>query len=269
MRRRTRLALSAACGLLSVVCAVGYADAACAEVEAERAQAWERYGGEVTTLVVATRQLACDSVVTEGDVELREWLSDLVPDGAQTSLDACVGKRLAGPVACGAPVTQVNLESQKTVLEVPDGRVAVTVRLSEKTGVEADVAAGSRLIAYEVAEERTRLVSSTVTVLGGGAAGSYAASSSLTVAVEPRVVAEVLEAAAQGTLRLVIPAADVEAGTVEDVPGGEPSAEGGQMEAASPEGEGSGGADAPGALPGSVTEAGVAAEEPARGGETL
>ena len=99
MKRRVRLATSAACGVLAMLLAAAAADAARAEVRSERAEVLERYGGEVTQLVVARRELPAGSVLAESDLEMREWLADLAPAKAVTSLDDVVGVRLAASVS--------------------------------------------------------------------------------------------------------------------------------------------------------------------------
>ena len=217
MRRRTRLVLSAACGTLACALAVGYADAARAEAESERAAVLERYGGEVTSLVVSTGRLSAGDVVGEDDVEVRDWLSDLAPEGALSSPDDVVGRRVTSAVAAGSPLSEVDFADAAGAIQVPEGRVAVSVRLSDKTGVTSEVAAGTRLLAYEATGEQTSLLAADVTALGHPqeTAARGTAGQTLTVAVGQRDVTRVLAAAAAGTLRLVVPAEDVTGGAVE------------------------------------------------------
>lgn len=210
MRRRSRLAISAACGGLAMLLSVAHADGVRAEVESERAAVLERYGGEVTSLVVARGRLSAGDVVSVSDVEVREWLADLAPEGALSSLDDAVGLRLSAPVAAGSPLTTVDFSSNGESLQVPEGRVAVTVRLADKAMLSGDVAPGTRLLAYEVTGEGAGLISADVTSLTASDAAARAASSqSMTVALVPADVTRALSAAASGTLRLAIPADDV------------------------------------------------------------
>ena len=213
MRRRVKFVLSAACGTLATLLALGHADAVRAQAESERSEMLERYGGEVTSLVVAREGLSQGDVVSESDVEVREWLAALAPEGAMTGLVDVVGKRLTSAVASGSPLSEVDFAGGAGALQVPEGRVAVTVRLSEKTGVAADIAAGTRLLAYGVEDGVPQLISSDALVLGReGEHGESGASSSreLTVAVAPEAVMQVLAASASGGLRLVVPAEDIE-----------------------------------------------------------
>ena len=102
MRRRARIATSAACGVAAALLAMGGVQSARADVQRERSELLERYGGEVASLVIARRELASGSVVSESDVEQRDWLADLAPEGAFTSVGDIVGSRLTSPVAKGA-----------------------------------------------------------------------------------------------------------------------------------------------------------------------
>lgn len=214
MRRRVKFVLSAACGTLATLLALGHADAVRAQAESERSEMLERYGGEVTSLVVAREGLSQGDVVSESDVEVREWLAALAPEGAMTGLDDVVGKRLTSAVASGSPLSEVDFAGGAGALQVPEGRVAVTVRLSEKTGVAADIAAGTRLLAYGVEDGVPQLISSDALVLGRegehGETGAASSSRELTVAVAPEAVMQVLAASASGGLRLVVPAEDIE-----------------------------------------------------------
>lgn len=227
MRKKSRVVLSVACGAFAVALSVAYADAAKGEAEAARAEALERYGGEVTSLVVARTGLSAGDVVSQADVEVREWLSDLAPEGALGSIDDVVGYRLTSAVAAGSPLSEVDFAALVGTLEVPEGRVAVSVHLSDKTGVTGPLAAGSRLLAYEVGESGPALISGDVTVVGTGVQSSVQTSSAstLTLAVEPDDVTRVLMAAADGTLRLAVPAEGVGSSGGQDGAEGEETAD--------------------------------------------
>lgn len=214
MRRRARVAASAACGVAAALLALGGVQSARAEAQQERSEMLERYGGEVASLVVARRELASGSVVTESDVEERDWLADLAPEGALTSVGDIVGLRLTSPVAKGSPLTRLAVASGEGDVEVPEGRVAVSVRVGERSGIPADVASGARVLVYEAIDGGVRLVCGDALVLGAGTDSSRSSSgSSLTLAVYPDEVSQVLTAASVGSLRVALPADDVTAET--------------------------------------------------------
>lgn len=209
MRRRFRFSLAAACGVLAMLLAISYADAARAEAEEERAEALARYGGEVTSLVVATQELAEGEDLGDTSVETREWLADLAPEGAITTADDVVGRTLTSPVAKGEVLTELDFAEQDDALEVPSGRVAVSVQVSDKTGVSSDVARGALVQAYELKEGAAELIATGLEVLdASGSAARMSASGVVTLAALPSEVPRILSAGAAGTLRLVQPAED-------------------------------------------------------------
>lgn len=90
MTRRVRLALAAAFSLLTLVLCLAYGQQVRADADRERAEALERYGGEVTKVVVAGQALEVGDVVSRQNVVERDWVSDLVPKGSYVSLDEVV-----------------------------------------------------------------------------------------------------------------------------------------------------------------------------------
>ena len=99
MRRRYRLVASGACALLATALCLAYGQQVREEVERERTEALERYGGEVVTLVVAARGIEAGEVVDRTNVVERDWLADLAPAGAVTELDDVAGTEVSVPVA--------------------------------------------------------------------------------------------------------------------------------------------------------------------------
>lgn len=222
MKKRVRIVVALACAALAMLCSAAYAQSVREESERVRGEALERYGGEVTTLVVAARPLAAGEVIGEGDVEEREWLSELVPEGAYGSLEDVVGQTLSFPVAKGLPLTETGLSAGEDALEVPSGMVAVSLERASALGLPDGVGTGATVVAYEAGEGGVRIVAESARVLAlGQAEGQVVRGSALTLAVEPACVADLMRCAAEGTLRLVLPADDVEAselGEVESAP---------------------------------------------------
>ena len=143
-----------------------------------------------------------------------------MPEGAFTNLDEVIGKGVTVPIAKGAPVCDLNFRTNDEQLEVPQGMVAVSVPLTDRTGVPVEVAAGSNVIAYTTSDEGTTLVTEDVVVLSMPESSSIGAAATLTLAVSPDAVPVVLTASAEGTLRIVVPADDVDntAGAVQADP---------------------------------------------------
>lgn len=209
MSLKFRILFSSACAVLAVVLCVACASAAREDAERERNEALERYGGEVVSLVVAEEGLEAGDVVTASNVRERDWVSDLAPADAITSLDEAVGRQLTVPVAQGAPLTSLNFRDDSAMAEVPSGHVAVSVPVTDRLGLSGGVGVGSRVVAYRVVESSSELLASDVTVLSTVGGDTAAARGSVTIAVLPEDVSAVLSASTSGDLRLVQPAEDV------------------------------------------------------------
>ena len=212
MSRRFKIVLSGAFALLAVVLCLAYGESVRAEEESRRQETLTRYGGEVVSLVVATSQLEEGQVVSAGDVAKRDWVSDLVPEGAITNLDAAVGKKITVAAASGAPLTQLNFRETGAAVEVPPGKIAVSVPMADKLGVGEGVVAGDRLVAYRVADGAATVLAKEATVLSMPEGSRTLASGFqvMTVALSPADVSSVLAASTEGSLRFGLPASDVD-----------------------------------------------------------
>ena len=217
MSTRFRIVLSAAFALLGVMSCLAYAETVRQEAERVRSDAIERFGGEVAQLVVATQTLEAGEVITERNVRVRDWVSDLAPVGALVSLDDAIGREVRVPIAEGAPLTELNFRDESALSEVPSGHVAVSVPVTDKLGISRGVTRGAHVSAYAVSGDGPRLIASDIEVLSELASSTgIVASQQITIAVLPEDVSEVLGASATGDLRLVIPADDVEVASEAD-----------------------------------------------------
>lgn len=257
------MALSAAMAALAVVCCLLYGQAVRGAVERERSEALERYGGEVVPVVVAMGDLAAGEPVGARNVTVRDWVADLVPEGAFTSLSDVEGRTVSVPVAAGVPLTSLNFRDDARAAEVPAGRVAVAVSAPDRAGMPPGVAEGTRLAAYEVTQDGVRLLSQGCVVIGVPAEGAQGASATVGLAVEPGDVSAVLGAAARGTLRLAVPADDVDGLSLGPVAAPDEVAPvGGEADGSAPAGETGGtsvGWEGDGEAPSTVDGAGEAA----------
>lgn len=211
MSTRFRVVLSAACALLGVMSCLAYASSVRDEAQRVRSDVLERFGGELTQLVVADQTIEAGEVITERNVRVRDWVSDLAPVDAVMSLDEVLGKEVRVPVAKGVPITSLAFREESEVSEVPSGRVAVSVPVTDKLGLSRGVTRGAKVSAYAVSSDGPYLLAADIEVLSELAASTgMAATQQITIAVLPENVADVLGASASGELRLVIPANDVE-----------------------------------------------------------
>ncbi len=211
MSARFRIVLSAAFAVLGVVACLAYADSVRQEAERVRSDAIARFGGEVAHLVVANQPIEVGELITDRNVQLRDWVADLAPQGAIATLDDAIGREVSVPVAAGAVLTELNFRDESVVSEVPAGHVAVSVPVTEKLGIARGVTRGARVSAYAVSQDAPQLIATDVEVLSELATSvGVIATQQITIAVLPDDVPAVLGASASGDLRLVIPADDVE-----------------------------------------------------------
>lgn len=217
MTRRTRLIVSFGCAALAVVCCLAYANRVKEGVEQAQAQALERYGGEVTTLVVSQRAIEAGEVVAASDVEERDWLASLAPDQAIVRMDDVVGREITVPIVEGAPLTELNFRDATRMAEVPAGHVAVAVPITERLGVSRAIAVGSHVTMYRSVEGAAELLGSDAIVLvAPTSTGGDLGRGTVTIAVRAEDVPTVLSASTSGDLRLVVPASDVTDGTTSE-----------------------------------------------------
>ena len=209
MRRRFRFVASGVCALLAAAFCLAYGQQVREEVRQERTEALERYGGEVVTLVVATRGIEAGETVDRTNVAEQDWLADLAPADAVTSLDEALGAEVSVPVAEGVPLTALNFRDDAEAVEVPADRMALTVPADDDLGVPPGTKAGDTLAAYEVREGAVRLLVSDLRVLAAPQdSGGTFAEGELTVAVSPGDVAPMLAASEEESLRLALPGSD-------------------------------------------------------------
>lgn len=246
MTRRFRLSAAGLCALLAAGLCLAYGEQVRAESERQRTEALERYGGEVVTLVVATEDIEAGETVDEGNAAERDWLVDLAPVDAVTGLEEVLGAELSVPVAGGTPLTALNFRATADAVEVPAGRVAVSVPIVDDLGLPGATSAGDALAAYAVSDDGVRLVTSDLRVLAVSQTGSgLVETGELTLAVDPVDVAALLAASGEGSLRLALPGAgalaEVDAGSAPVSVPPEADEAGTSEESSGDEADGSGG----------------------------
>ena len=118
MSVRFRVLFSTACAVLAVMVCLNYAQHVQAEADRARSEVLARYGGEVVTLVVSSAALEPGDIATQSNVTTREWLVDLAPEGALTSLDEVLGKEVGNAAPKGVPLTDVTFRVASAMAEV-------------------------------------------------------------------------------------------------------------------------------------------------------
>ncbi len=91
MKRTVRLGLSAVMGLSAALLAWSAVAGAHAEAAQASSRALERYGGAVTRVCGALREIEPGDEISEGNVKVVEWVSSLMPEDALTSMGDASG----------------------------------------------------------------------------------------------------------------------------------------------------------------------------------
>jgi Flp pilus assembly protein CpaB len=92
-------------------------------------------GPSTVPLVVIARDLPGGSSLQRSDLDTIEVLPASVPTGAAASIDAVVGRMLAGPARAGEPVTDVRLIGPSLLQGWGDDLLAVPVRVADPGAV--------------------------------------------------------------------------------------------------------------------------------------
>ena len=218
MKRKVTIGVSLACGLVCAACVGVYVHGVEAEAEEARAEALERYGGEQLEVCVATCDLAPGEVIEESDVEMTLWLADLLPDDAVCDLDEAVGQTVSTTILSGEVISSRRFGEVGSDLEVPEGKVAVSVPAEDVQVVGGAVGAGTLVDMYATGSSATSLLAEDVYVLATSTGEAEDDSDEelnwITIAVSPELAQSVVAAAQATELYFTIPAE--EGGSEED-----------------------------------------------------
>ncbi len=207
-RNKTTIA-GACCALLCALCVVAYTAQVKSSVEADRAEALARYGGEQVEVCVALRDVSPGETVDSRSVESRLWVADLLPDGAVRDLATVEGKKATAAIYEGEVLSEYRFDTAGSTLDVPEGFVAVSVPAQEVNAVGGAVAQGSRVDMYATGAAATELLAENVLVLSTSTMAQDGLSASsvawVTLAVAPELVQEVVAAAESAQLYFSLP----------------------------------------------------------------
>ncbi len=209
MSARVRVIVSIVCAASAVALMLAYAASVRGEATASRADALRRYGGETARVCVTTRAVARGEAFSERNVETREWLVDLLPEGAVQDPATILGATSDSDIASNTPVSDVNVDTQAEPLDVPSGTTALSVPCTAESAIGGALAPGLDVDVYVVADGGAQLLCQGARVLATSAgAGRAGASSWVTLAVMPELVEPIIAASSLQKLYLVLPATD-------------------------------------------------------------
>lgn len=195
------------CGAGCALCVLLYTQGISAQARAAQAEALERFGGEQLSVCVAKVDLAVGQTVTSADVELRPWVSSLLPDDPLQDVSGAVGRRLTSAVYAGEAISERRFLADDSGVAVPEGMVAVSVPAKAVQTVGGAVQVGDRIDVYATGASGTVSVGSQVPVLATSAdqAENGGDLSWVTLALAPDRVQEVVAAAQTMQLYFALP----------------------------------------------------------------
>ncbi len=208
MRSNKSLVIALACGLLCALCVGLYVGGLEQQSEQVRQEALARYGGDQLEVWVAARDLGPGDVIGANDVEVRLWVADLLPTGAQTNQTVVVGQEVSAAIYEDEVITASRLGQQTLALDVPQGLSAISVPAGEVETVGGALMSGMRPDVYATGASATTLLVERALVLEvSKAEGTLGGSSNrwVTLAVPESSVEELVRAAQNLSLYFVLP----------------------------------------------------------------
>ncbi len=205
MKRHRRLMIALLCSLICGVCFYLQAQHIRGEYEQARADLISKFGSDIVDVVVAKVPLEPGDVIDSKNVEVVSWVAPLIPKDAIVSLSDVEGSVVQNPHPQGAPLTALTFRKREDQFEVPSGYVALSLQGIDKLGLQSSISPGSQLAAYEVKDRRVSLVTSNMRVVS-----CSDKQKTCLVAILPEEVPKILEIMDRGTLRVVLPAQDIE-----------------------------------------------------------
>lgn len=209
--KKTRILISVLSALLASFCFFAYVQSVRAEAEKSRAEAIQKYGGELTSILVATKQIEPGETLSTSNTQVKSWISDLIPEGAITNPESVMGRTVSSVIGVGMPVVSLHLRSATSQISIPENLVGLTISHGEKYGLAERLSAGTKLAAYEVTDSLITCIASDIAVLSDDTEGALYSSSSVTLGLTPEQVPAVLSAYARGTLRFTLPGSKINA----------------------------------------------------------
>ncbi len=170
-----------------------------------------------TTIIVASRDIAAGSVLTSHDLSSVAWVGGAVPKGSYTAADLAVGKTAFTAFQQGEPILESRLASRDGAGSgIPEGMRAVSVHVSDSSGVVAMLKPGFKVDVQEFAsraargpKEEVRTLLRGVTVLASSpqaeqSSQGYFNAPVVTLLVSAREAEELAQADSYARLRLAL-----------------------------------------------------------------
>ena len=208
LRRFDRSTLIAVvCGVLCAICVLSYMLSVKSDAEANEQEIMAKYGSSQVETCVAKRDIAAGETIRDSDVELKTWVSSLLPENAILKKSECVGNTLGSSILKGEVLSTNRFETSTSSINVPDGCTAVSIPLDEVSAVGGSLSANQSVDLYATGSNTTSKIASSVVILETSSSRDKNNSDTkwATLAIENSKVQEVVSAAQNLELYLVLP----------------------------------------------------------------
>lgn len=209
--RNKDLVAGCACGVLCAACVGFYVLSITADAKAAEAQMLSKYGGEQVQACVARHDIAAGQTIAESDLEERTWVASLLPSDAVTARQDAVGKQVGSTILAGEVISAARFGFNASSIDVPNGMYAVSVPAREVQAVGGALTPGVSVDVFAIGGTSTVRIAASALVLATSAAQDSRNAGTdawVTLAVEPALVQEVVQAAEGQTLYFALPAKD-------------------------------------------------------------
>ena len=208
MNQRKATIAAIACGVACALCVIGFMVSVQGQADEARAETLARYGGEQVEVCVATRDIAAGERVDAGAVQMKLWVADLLPEDPVRLSSEVIGKTATSNIVKGEVITARRFAASSQSLEVPQGKVAISVPAKEVQAVGGSLLPGMKVDVYTVGDTTTALVAEGISILATSAAKDSSSISGLawvTLAADPSKVQELIAASSKSSLYFTLP----------------------------------------------------------------
>ena len=148
MNKSKRIAISLVAGVLAALLCMVYGSSIRSQAEQVQAETLAKYGGDRVEVCVAARDIDVGETLDETNVITQEWLTSLLPRDAATELRQVRGDVTTSRIPKNAVICNVYTKAESRKLEVPKGKVAVSVAVDAEHSVGGATGVGSYVDVY-------------------------------------------------------------------------------------------------------------------------
>lgn len=148
MNKSKRIAISLVAGVLAALLCMVYGSSIRSQAEQVQAETLAKYGGDRVEVCVAARDIDVGETLDETNVITQEWLTSLLPRDAATELRQVRGDVTTSRIPKNAVICNVYTKAESHMLEVPKGKVAVSVAVDAEHSVGGAAGVGSYVDVY-------------------------------------------------------------------------------------------------------------------------